>query len=307
MKKLTAYLLVCVLALSACVTCALCVNAQSYDAQRASSLTIHYGKGEENFEGLSVKTYRIAELVDDGGYRLCGAFADYSVAVYGISSQTEWKRITSTIASYIAADKISPDLEGTTDVEGNVSFSGIRTGLYLTLAVRHETKELVTLFENFITAVPGRDFEGAYTYDVRVVPKHESFLSTPDETEFKVVKQWKDAGGQNKRPESVEVEIYRDGRAVESVKLSAENDWCYKWTAPDDKSTWTAVERNIPEGYKVTVTSDGKTIVITNSCETHELPPDTGDTELLSHYVLAACLSGLALITLGVIRMRLEK
>jgi hypothetical protein len=295
------------LALSAAIICSVSASAEPFDVDRVSCLTLHYAKDGENFEGLAIKTYRIAELGDDGGYRLCGAFADYSVNVYAVSSQTEWRRITSTLAAYIAADGISPDREGVTDTEGRVSFTGLRTGLYLTLSVKRETKELVTVFEDFITAIPGRNSEGSYNYDVTAKPKYESFVPAPAEVEFKVVKQWKDTGAENKRPKSVDVDIFREGALVESVSLSAENDWCYKWTAPDDRSTWTAVERNIPEKYKVTVISDGRTIVITNSYEAPELPPDTGDTESLMQYVLMLSLSGLALIALGVMRMRAEK
>lgn len=307
MKKLTAYLLLCVLLISTGILCSLSVSAEPFDAEHSCSLTLNYGKDGKAFEGLDIRTYRIAELVEDGGYRLCGAFADYSINVYNVSSQTEWKKITATLAAYITADGIEPDLEGKTDKDGSVRFSSIRTGLYLTLSVKHETEELVTVFEDFITAIPGRNSEGSYNYDVTAKPKYNSYVPMPSEVEFKVVKQWKDTGAENKRPQSIDVDIFREGAFVESVKLSADNDWCYKWTAPDDRSTWTAVERNISEGYKVTVISDGRTIVITNSYESPEIPPDTGDAESLMQYVLMLSLSGLALIALGALRMRAEK
>lgn len=311
MKRLMKSVLACLLLLTLALLCSINICAGPFGAERVSSLTLHYGKGEESFGGLVIKTYRIAEIGEDGGYRLCGRFADHPVNVHTVSSQTEWKKITSTLAAYIAADKLSPDLEGTTDENGNVSFTGISTGLstglYLTLSVKRESAELVTVFEDFITAIPGRNAEGSYDYDVRANPKCESFVPAPIEVDFKVVKQWKDTGAEGKRPTAVEVDIIREGVTVESVKLSAENDWCYRWKAPDDKSAWYAVERNIPEGYKVTVSSDGRTIVITNSYEAPQPPPDTGDTERLPFYTLMLCLSGLALITLGVLRMRFEK
>ena len=304
MKRLISLLLACVLLAGAIGVCSVFVGA---DTDAPYSLTLCYRRGEVPLGGIGISVYKIAETVDDGGYRLCGAFADYPVNVYGISSQSEWKKITSTLAAYIAADKITPDYTGVTDEEGNVRFSAISSGLYLASAVRHEDAVAVSLFEDFITAVPGRDADGAQVHDVVAKPKCEMLPPSPAEVELKIVKQWKDTGASDKRPEYVEVEIVKDGNAVESVRLSRENDWCYKWTAPDDKSVWHAVERNVPDGYRVTVASDGRTIVITNSYGSSEEPPDTGDTELLWHYLMLMCVSGALLITLGWIRMRIEK
>ena len=103
MKKVIAVLLTCVILVGAISAYSVLVSAEG-DA--SCSLTLCYGRGGAPLGGISVKVYRIAEAVDDGRYRLCGKFADYPVNVYGITSQSEWKKITSTLASYIAADKI---------------------------------------------------------------------------------------------------------------------------------------------------------------------------------------------------------
>lgn len=304
MKKVIAVLLTCVILVGAISAYSVLVSAEG-DA--SCSLTLCYGRGGAPLGGISVKVYRIAEAVDDGGYRLCGKFADYPVNVYGITSQSEWKKITSTLASYIAADKIPPDHTGVTDAEGNVRFDALSSGLYLACSVRYEDTDAVCLFEDCLTALPGRDAEGGHAYDVTAKPKYDLLPPSPAEVEFKIVKQWKDDGAGDKRPSYVEVDIIKDGNTVDSVRLGADNDWCCKWTAPDDKSVWHAVERNVPDGYKVTVVSEGRTIVITNSYESAQEPPDTGDTTLLWHYLMLMCVSGALLITLGWIRMRTEK
>ena len=296
MKRIIAILLACVSVLAVLSCTVLCVSAEE---EASPSLTLVYRRSDEACGGLGVCTYRIGELSDNGDYRLCGRFADYPVQVYSVESQTEWRRITSTLVSYIEADAITPDLEGVTDSEGKATYSGVGAGLYLTLSVRMADDGATVVFEDFITAVSDTD--------VSAYPKHETQYPVPGDVEFKVVKQWKDTGARDKRPSTVKVDILREGSVVESVTLSQENDWCYSWMAPDDRSAWYAVEREVPEGYKVSVTSDGRTIVITNTYETQTEPPDTGDTEVLWHYLVLLFASGALLITLGVIRMRMEK
>ena len=66
-------------------------------------------------------------------------------------------------------------------------------------------------------------------------------------------------------PESVEVILYRDGEAYETVTLSAENNWSYTWESLTDEYTWTVDETNVPEGYTKTVTNDGNNWTITNT------------------------------------------
>ncbi len=307
MKKLISLFLLCTVICTAAFFCVIYAGAEPLDTSHPCSLTLCYTHNSQVYRGLRIQTYKIAQLRSDGEFELCTEFQKYPVRIHDVRSQAEWKKITATLSSYITADSIVPHYTKVTDSEGKVSYENITTGLYLTLAVRHETDERVTVFEDFITAVPSVDGNGEYIYDVTAIPKQRSYTPTPSETVYKVVKQWKDSSDSAGRPDGVDVDIFRDGVLVESVRLSAENDWCYSWTASDDKSIWSAVERNVPDGYKVTVDSDGKTIVITNIRDIAEQPPFTGDTEPLWHYVLVLCVSGVALIAVAVLRQRRER
>ena len=295
MKKCIATLIACISVLTLLFCTVLSVSAES-----SASLTLVYRRSDESFSDLSISTYKVAELTADGEYRLCSKFADYPVQIYSVKSQAEWKKITSTLAAYIRADSIAPDLSGVTDADGSVAYTDVGAGLYLTLSVYREADGITVVFEDCITAVSEAGTVSAY-------PKYEIHQPMPGDVEFKVVKQWKDTGAADKRPSEVKIDILREGSVVESVTLSPANDWCYKWMAPNDRSAWYAVERDVPDGYKVSVASDGRTIIVTNTYESSQEPPDTGDTEVLWHYLALMCVSGALLITLGVIRMRIEK
>ncbi len=75
-------------------------------------------------------------------------------------------------------------------------------------------------------------------------------------------------------PDSVNVTLYRDGVAYETVTLSAANDWSHIWTNLTDEFEWTVDEPSVPSGYNKTVRSNGYNFIITN---THEDIPKTGD------------------------------
>jgi len=255
-------------------------------------------------QDTEIKTYRVAEVFTDGTYALCGDFKDYPVNIYGITSQSEWRGVTAALASYVAADNISPTRTGATDENGIVKFSDILPGMYLTLSVRIETDRDIAVFESFLTVIPAPDNSGEHNYDVTAYPKCEKYTPKPDPIEYTVVKNWKDNGYTEKRPDHIDVDVIKNGEVQYGVRLSAENNWSYKWTAEDDGSEWQAIERNVPTGYSVSVTNDGKTIIITNIYDYNEDGPATGDTTVIWHYVLILCLSGAVLIIIAAWRKR---
>lgn len=306
MKKLLSALSLCIVFLFA-VSPLTAYAITPIDPLRDSSLTLHYEYNQTAYEGLTVKSYRIAEVFADGTYALTGAFQSYPVSIYGITSQSEWKIIASTLEAYAIADQIEPTVTAVTDETGTVAFTDILPGMYLTLAIRVERETDITVFESFLSVVPYPSEDGEHNYDVVAHPKCQSFTPTPEEQEHKVVKQWKDNGYTEKRPESVIVDIYKDGVLQSTQSLSAENNWSYHWTSPDDGSEWKAVEREIPADYTVTVVENGNTIIITNVYKYEpEPPPQTGDTTVMWPYVLSMCISGGIIVVLATWRKRKE-
>lgn len=285
----------------------MCFAQENIDPQRESSLTLYYRYNNEPFEELGIKTYRVAQVDEFGNYTLTGVFADYPISISGVSSQTEWKQISSTLASYTIADGIVPDYSGETDGDGMVKFSNILPGMYLTLSVSEKSGERVVIFENFMTVVPRLDQDGRYDYHGVAYPKYSSYIPEPEEAEYKVVKQWKDMGYEEKRPEYVDVDIFKDGSLWSTVKLSSENNWSFSWKALDKKHNWTAVERNVPEDYTVTIVNDGYTVILTNDYKLdNENPPQTGEMFIMWPHILAMGLSGGVIMLLAIWRKRIE-
>lgn len=77
-----------------------------------------------------------------------------------------------------------------------------------------------------------------------------------------VHKVWDDNGYPN-RPNSVKVDLLRDGEAYESITLNADNQWTYTWDQLDDRYDWTVKEQDV-KGYEVKYTTKDNTVFITN-------------------------------------------
>lgn len=83
-----------------------------------------------------------------------------------------------------------------------------------------------------------------------------------DDTMLTVRKVWVDDG--EGRPDSVTVQLLRDGKVRDEVELSQSNNWAYTWDRLDNDYNWSVVEADVPDGYEATYTTRGNTTTITN-------------------------------------------
>ncbi len=266
------------------------------------SLTLHYAHGENEFAGLDVLLYHVADLTNDVQYALSGSFALCPVSVSGVTSQNEWNEIAVTLNSFIVSEKIAPIKRTLTDENGNAVFEGLAAGLYLVNEVRAEQEDAVHIFGSFLISVPGIDENGKWVYDVTAKPKSVTVEPSGDEITYRVVKVWKGSG--DKRPESVTAGIYKNGVLVRNVVLDASAGWMYSWKAVDDGSVWSVAEAEIPEGYTVRIQKNGTTFDIINACSGGDDTPTTGDTDSVYPYLMIMVASGMLLIFIGAVRRK---
>ena len=271
------------------------------------SLTISYCYAETAFSDREVKLYRIAQVSADFKYTLTQPFEASGLILDGIRTAGEWNVIRSTLEAHILAYNIAPEFAAVTNEDGQVSFETLETGMYLAIVSQAEQDDLHYRFDSALIALPGLGPDGRWQYQVSVNAKGEVLppVDPDEEVELKVLKLWRGDEGRTERPKSIEVEIFRDGSSYKTVILSEENHWAYTWTAKDDGSSWTVVERNIPQGYTVTVEERQSTFVLTNTWTPTDpddpgRPPQTGDTSNILLYILLMVGSGSMLIILGI-------
>ena len=300
---LTALLLFCMLCQPLSVQA-----AHTLDPSRICSLTLDYS----GVSGLEIDIHQIAAYAPDGTYALTGPFAGYPVKIHNITSQKEWRDVASTLVAYIAADGIAPLAADITDEAGFAHFSGLSQGLYLVLGVGAENAESSFTFENFCVFLPTPQDDGTLEYDVTAKPKH-IHSPPPDEpkvTRYQVTKLWNDTHANHKRPNGVTVDILRNGAVYETVSLRPDNNWTYGWEVEENKGLWTVVEKDVPDGYTVVITSEKNSFTITNTYPTTPPgtpPPQTGDDFPLTQLLLIMAISGLSLVALGIWYKRNKK
>ena len=270
------------------------------------SLTVSYCCGETAFSGIQVKLYRIAEVSAEFRYTLAQSFAASSLILDGIRTAGEWDVVRSTLEAHILAYNIAPEFTSVTNEDGQVSFESLKTGMYLAIVNQAKQDGLHYRFDSALIALPGLEQNGRWRYQVSVNAKGEVLppVDPDEEVELKVLKLWRGDEGRDDRPKSIEVEIFCDGISYKTVILSEENRWAYSWSVKDDGSSWTVVERNVPQGYTMTVEERESTFVLTNTWTptdpVPDKPPQTGDTSNILLYILLMIGSGSMLIILGV-------
>ena len=271
------------------------------------SLTASYCCGETAFSGIQVKLYRIAEVSADFRYTLAQSFAASGLILDGIRTTGEWDVVRSTLEAHILAYNIAPEFTSVTNENGQVSFELLKTGMYLAIDNQVEQDDLHYRFDSALIALPGLGSDGRWKYQESVNAKGELLppIDPDEKAELKVLKLWRGDEGRNDRPKSIEVEIFHNGSSYKTVILSQENNWAYSWPVTDDASVWTVVERNVPQGYTMTVEERGATFVLTNTWtptdpDDPDKPPETGDTSNIMMYVLMMIVSGSMLIFVGI-------
>lgn len=140
---------------------------------------------------------------------------------------------------------------------GTVTIKGLPTGEYVVAedkdGVEIEGYTLVTAGEGSAEVTDGEEAEITITntYTMRL-------------TSLTVEKDWDDNDSAD-RPDSVTVQLYKDGAAHGSpVTLSDANDWRYTWDELEEIYNWTVRETNVPDGYTPEIKKDGTNWTITN-------------------------------------------
>ena len=283
--------------------------AEFIDTDSSCSLTLKYHYADKNFEALDIKLYQVASVSADFQYSLCAPFLSSGLELNGVQTQTEWDVIRSTLESHILANQTEATQSAATNEAGQLSFEGLKPGLYLVSGVDVVEKDWSYIFDSALIALPGLGTDGVWQYELTVTSKSEAIpnIGGDGETEYRVLKLWK-GDRYHSRPKSIEVEIFKDGESYKTVTLSEENNWSYSWTSQDEHANWMVVERYISEGYTVTVDKRETTFTVTNSYLPDPFeptpPPKTGDSSNLLLYLGLMYTSGAALILLGVFSKR---
>ena len=218
-------------------------------------------------------TFSLYQIMDSKGNSTAD-FEDYAID-FDFSDSDTLSSAAETLTYYIERDKISPVAKKKTNSDGYVRFDVAQQGIYL-LTGESVTLDGVTYTpESILFSVPSQGADGEKIYNLELSPKYDK-EQQKDTVTRKVLKTWKNDSGIS-RPDSIVVELLCDGEIYETVVLSDENSWRYEWTDLDGSKNWSLTEKDVPQGYSVSVSLEGITYHVINKGPTP--PPDEPTTQ----------------------------
>ncbi len=239
------------------------------------SLTVECAYGEETFSDVNVKIYLIARETGEAEWEITEEFADYSVSVGYSESPEQMRAAALALATYIERDSIPPYDYGRTDINGKVRFpvnaSRLEKGIYLVVTDDYETENNKYVTEPFLVFLTDDNTEGDVIAKPKFFDKETRLLTT-----VKVLKVWE--GSETQRPEEIEVELIRDEKIIDTVILNEKMNWRYTWDNLE-KGNYLVCEKNVPQGYEMSITHEGKTFVIKNTANELTTGEDNSQSE----------------------------
>ena len=325
-RKRTLVLLAAVL----CLLTSVAQAAGSIDLTRKPTLTLTYRDGKTALSGAKFSIYRVADADETGELTVRSEFDEFDLDIRGKNDRL-WREMAQTLESYVLRRELTPADSGKTDKTGMLTFptqgKTLAAGLYLVIGERHTQGGNGYDAEPFFVLLPTQDLENnEWVYDVSANVK---FGKTPvpddgDTVTRKVLKVWDDDGAEDSRPQEITVELHRNGKEYDTVKLSEKNNWRYTWLDLDADARWSVTEKTV-SGYTVSITREGITFVVTNTkkpdrTDTPDTPvkpsnpskpsspakPTLPQTGAVWWHVEALALSGLVFLILGALDRKTE-
>ena len=312
-KRFSALLLIVIMTATMCFHAFSPVASAFPDETGSISLTITDSLTGEPVENVSFHLYFVATAHSQGTgitYKYKSPYDECNMAIGNLQND----QLPLHLLSFATENSLSYTRQ-TSDANGNIVFDNLTPGAYL-VAPDYEAEHPFTI-SPFIVSTPLYDeVNGEWIFDINATPKIEYRVPTDTQevTYITVKKQWK---SNTENPDSVTVSLLRDFRKVETITLSAENNWSYRWDNLSKKYAWNVIEENVPDGYIVSYDTSSNTVVVTNEKpfdkETTTKPEDTTipdeliETGQLNWPVPVLATAGLLLFSLGWAMLNLGK
>ena len=260
-------------------------------------------------QGIKLALYKVADLEADGAYKLTKDFQDADVDPDHLFEKKIYNKNVKKLDEYIEEKKCSAISSKVTGADGIVSYTELSDGIYFIKQNNsaEDFKKLGYSYEtdSYLVVLPWMDENENVTRTVNCKPKGK--IVYPEDIENLIVyKVWKDDNDKaGKRPVSITVGLYQNGKLFEKVTLNANNNWTYQLKNLSKKENWKIEELAVPSGYTSEITAEGSTYTIINtwtppsppSTPPSNPPVKTGDTTNITWYVLM--LGGAAVVLAG--------
>lgn len=251
-------------------------------SEEMGSLTIKYKRKDTDrgVAGVEMTIYKVADI-SGNSYVLTSPFGASGVLVNELSTADSKNRAAATLFRYAAENGINGS-STVTDELGNAYFNNLTQGIYLAAQTRAISGFKTIL--PYLVYIPGKTITGRPIYNVLSNVKTERDSSGGgggggNNCSVSVMKIWDDGNNADGiRPQSVGVDLLRNGKKYSTVFLSAENGWKYTFSGLPGSARSYTVEESEVEGYTASYSgSAADKFVITNyhKAQTPTVPSST--------------------------------
>lgn len=211
------------------------------DLDRKGSMKVTFCYGETPMAGAEFHIYRVAVPDEKGRLTATKAFAELTSHVdLNDMTQQRWDALAAKLGTDVKEKAMAPDAAGKTDEKGVVRFQALELGLYLVFSLPH-TQDLAT-FEHLpvLIMVPYRGQDGG-EWQYEDVSLHGKPVRAKND--LKVIKIWDDKDdAAHKRPDSLTIELLRNGTVFDSIQLPVDGKWEYLWKDLEYGPSWSVRE-----------------------------------------------------------------
>lgn len=219
--------------------------------------------------GTEISLYQITEGLEEEAYKLTSDFKGYCNKVKGLDEletlEAEgWRSLAGTLEECVLADKIKPHSKKKVGEKGTVTWTGLSRGLYLVVGTQTNDKYFRYTPSPMIIMLPKQTDAGSW--DNHGVIKYNKFEKEElkKTTSIEVMKIWKDSENKKSRPSEVTIELLRDGKSYDTVKLNVKNNWKYQWSDLSSENRWTIREKDTSSSYRVEYSKTGNKVYVIN-------------------------------------------
>ena len=252
-----------------------------WEAAGSVTLTLADSNDQTPVAGAEITIYQVAEAGSRDSqlvFTFTKDFAGCGLSLDDLNDVT----LAEKLAAFAGEKNLAGMKTGKTGKDGTVSFTELPLGFYL--LVQTKNAEGYSACMPFTVSIPTSDSTG-WLYDIQAAPK-TGVIKLMDLTVRKV---WSGSGS---HPDSVTVELKKNGESQQTVKLNAENQWTYTWKDLAAREVWTVEEVEVPAGYTVTYETLDNVVTITNISKL----PQTGQ---LNWPIPVLIAGGLLLLAVG--------
>ena len=237
------------------ITLPITAFAQGLDLNQSGAIhvTLLEKNGASPIVGAELSIYHVATAaLNDSGH----LSYTYTESFEACGTALDDPELAIKLEQFLNAHAVTAT-KAVTDSLGRAACTGLPLGLYFVMQTN--TAGGFAPCKPFLVTIPLLS-DGVYHYDVEATPKTE----VAKLTSITIKKVW-NTDETSTVPDSVTVQLLRNGTVVKTATLNAQNQWQVTFPDMPERDDYSVQEINIPQGFTVTYAQNGYSYTVTNT------------------------------------------